>query len=73
MKTLKVIITDADNEKKVVDLLQKLQSENAILFQEITRGNESEPATEDQIQEMIDEAELAPYYSEKEAKKILNL
>jgi hypothetical protein len=37
------------------------------------RSKEATPATEEQVQEIIDEAELGPYYSEKEAKKILNL
>jgi hypothetical protein len=47
-----------------------------IVFQEHNADaspKKSTPATDEQVQEIIDEAELSPYYSEKEAKDILNL
>jgi glyoxylate carboligase len=72
MKTFSVKVLEDSNVEKVANLLQQLALENVIEYQQIME-DEAEPATEDQIQEIIDEAELAPYYSEKEAKKILNL
>ncbi len=74
MKTFLVkVLQDAD-QGMVTALLKKMAAEKTIEFQETTQGfDEAEPATEDQIQEIIDESELGPYYSEKEAKDILNL
>lgn len=75
MKTFKITVQQEANHIKVMELLQKLALEGIIEYQESTGDDSQEPhaATENQVQEMIDEAELGPYYSEKEAKQILNL
>lgn len=74
MKTFLVkVLQDAD-QGAVTAMLKKMAAEKTIEFEETSLDfNEPEPATDDQVQEIIDEAELGPYYSEKEAKDILNL
>lgn len=62
-----------------MDVLQSLQRKGTLVFEEELTNQEhhhseaATPATEEQVQEIIDEAELGPYYSEQEAKKILHL
>jgi len=74
MKTFTIKVQQESNYTRVTELLQKLASEQTIEYQETTSDlKEGEPATENQVQEIIDEAELGPYYSEDEAKKILHL
>ncbi|MCF0073327.1 hypothetical protein LZD49_22810 [Dyadobacter sp. CY261] len=76
MKTYRVKAVRESEEKLVSDILQNLQRKGTIVFEEEqpeSRSKETTPATDEQVQEIIDEAELSPYYSEKEAKKILNL
>ena len=74
MKTFLVkVLRDAD-QGMVTAMLKKMAAEKTIEFEEtILNFSEPESATEDQVQEIIDESELGPYYSEKEAKDILNL
>ena len=76
MKTFHIEITSQSDEQEVTDILHDLQNKGLIKFNENT-GLEGDgkpvPATEDQVQEIIEEAELGPYYSDKEAKNILNL
>ncbi|WP_353721621.1 hypothetical protein [Dyadobacter sp. 676] len=76
MKTYRVKAVRESDENVVLDILQNLQRQGTIVFEEEqfqNRAKEAAPATEEQVQEIIDEAELGPYYSEKEAKKILHL
>ena len=76
MKTFQVKITRQSETEVIEKVLENLQLRGLIEFEEINnagRFDKTTPATEEQVQEIIDEAELAPYYSEKEAKDILNL
>jgi hypothetical protein len=79
MKTYRVKAVRETEENLVLDILQNLQRKGTIVFEEehfegkSNRSKEATPATEEQVQEIIDEAELGPYYSEQEAKKILHL
>jgi hypothetical protein len=74
MKTFRIEIKEESNYEKVITALRTLESEGIIKFEETRQDtDEAEPATEDQVQEIIAESELGPYYSEKEAKEILNL
>ena len=74
MKTFTIKVPQESNYTRVTELLQKLASEQTIEYHETTSDlKEAEPATENQVQEIIDEAELGPYYSEEEAKQILHL
>ena len=75
MKTYQIkVLADSDIEM-VQNLLSDLKQKGTIEFSEatLTETKEAEPASEDQVQEIIEEAELGPYYSDKEAKEILNL
>ncbi|WP_149239960.1 hypothetical protein [Dyadobacter sp. 32] len=72
MKTFKINLVEDFKYDKLIAALQSLADEGIIVFEE-TNENEPEPATEDQVQEIIEESELGPYYTEKEAKDILNL
>ena len=75
MKTYQIkVLADSDIEM-VKNLLNDLVHKGTIEFSEagIAETEEAEPASEEQIQEIIEESELGPYYSEKEAKEILNL
>ncbi|SDF00813.1 hypothetical protein SAMN04487996_108186 [Dyadobacter soli] len=80
MKTYRVKAVRESEEQLVLEVLQNLQRKGTIVFEEEQDGKQAwtspkaaTPATEEQVQEIIDEAELIPYYSEQEAKKILNL
>lgn len=74
MKTFRIHLQDSSNYNEVLVVLQKLSNEGIIKFQETDEGfEEAESATEDQVREIIDESEIGPYYSEQEAKQILNL
>ncbi|MGG7663022.1 hypothetical protein [Dyadobacter sp. BHUBP1] len=76
MKTYRVKTILESEEQSVLEILQNLQLKGTIVFEEEPiepRSKATTPATEEQVQEIIDEAELIPYYSEQEAKKILHL
>lgn len=76
MKTYRVKAVRESDEQLVSEILQNLQRKGTIVFEQERLQNgakEATPATDEQVQEIIDEAELSPYYSEQEAKKILNL
>lgn len=81
MKTYRVKAVRESEEQLVLEILQNLQRKGTIVFEEEqpdgkhenTSSKAAAPATEEQVQEIIDEAELIPYYSEQEAKKILHL
>lgn len=84
MKTYRVKAVRESEEQLVFEIFQNLQRKGTIVFEEeqadpnatlpdSKRPKAATPATEEQVQEIIDEAELIPYYSEQEAKKILHL
>ncbi|HWV33497.1 MAG TPA: hypothetical protein VN038_27775 [Dyadobacter sp.] len=76
MKTYRVKAVRETEEQLVFEILRNLQQKGTIVFEEEPiepRPKATTPATEEQVQEIIDEAELIPYYSEQEAKKILHL
>ena len=77
MKTYRIEIPDGANDDLVFKLLQTLENKGFIKFHSESSGDDSSenttPATEEQVQEIIEEAELGPYYSDKEARDILNL
>ena len=77
MKTYRVKAVRESEEQLVLEILQNLQRKGTIVFEEEqgngTSSKAATPATEEQVQEIIDEAELMPYYTEQEAKKILHL
>lgn len=71
MKILEITILKEQDSQKVMQLLQELQNKKLIQIQD----NESTPLilSHEQIEEIIDESELGPFYSEEEAKAILHL
>jgi hypothetical protein len=71
MKTYHIKLLTNAGEEIVTRVLSELSQRGMIEFSET--DEEAVPASEDQVQEIIEEAELTPYYSENEAKKILNL
>ena len=71
MKTYQLIIPAERNEDKVMSLLNELVVQNAIELKQV--NNYAVSANEEQIEEMIEEAALGPYYTDKEARKILNI
>lgn len=71
MKTYTITILQADAENDITAALTQWQSSGRIRFSE--NHEAAEPVSEEQAQEMIDEAEIGPYYSEEEAKKILKI
>lgn len=79
MKTYRVKAARESEELLVLEILQNLERKGTIVFEEeqpdaaYSRSKAATPATEEQVQEIIDEAELMPYYTEQEAKKILHL
>lgn len=76
MKTYRVKAVRESEEQLVLEILQNLQRKGTIVFEEEhpeKSAKAATPATEEQVQEIIDEAELMPYYTEQEAKKILHL
>ncbi len=54
-----------------MQLLNGLVDENIIELQQI--NNYAKSANEEQVEEMIEEAALGPYYTDKEARRILNI
>lgn len=80
MKTYRVKAARESEETLVLEILQNLERKGTIVFDEEQpnagasgSSKAATPATEEQVQEIIDEAELIPYYTEQEAKKILHL
>lgn len=76
MKTYQIKILTETEIESVENILNELALKGAIEFHEITASGEDQKsvaASEDQIEEIIDESEIGPYYSEQEAKDILNL
>jgi hypothetical protein len=77
MKTFKIHAIDATNTELVEKILDTLVQRGLISLQseysDTEYSEKATPATEEQVQEIIEEAELGPYYSEKQAKEILNL
>ncbi|QRR01871.1 hypothetical protein [Dyadobacter sandarakinus] len=76
MKSFHVKAVKESDEEMVTAILRGLQKKGWIVLADDeahTPSEELTPATEEQVQEIIDEAELGPFYSEKEAKNILNL
>ncbi|TLV01037.1 hypothetical protein [Dyadobacter luticola] len=76
MKTFKVRVTRDSEDELIEKVLETMERRGAITFEELNQDKnlqKTTPATDEQVQEIIDEAELIPYYSEKEAKDILNL
>lgn len=69
MKTFQLTILKDNDE--VLRVLNELVAKQLIEFKETT--DDVVAPSEDQVQEIIDESELGPYYSEKDAKDILNL
>ncbi|MCF0053257.1 hypothetical protein LXM25_24515 [Dyadobacter sp. LJ53] len=76
MKTFHVEVMNESEEELITKILENLKQKGMINFFEDhndAASNKPVSASEEQVQEIIDEAELGPYYSEKEAKNILNL
>ena len=77
MKTYQIKIMNDTEQESVENILRDLVQKGTIEFNEVTASQEENAkphaATEDQIEEIIDESEIGPYYSEKEAKDILKL
>ena len=77
MKLFKITAVDASNTEMVEKILDTLVQRGLIHMESEYSGLESteeaKPASEDQVQEMIEEAELGPFYSDKQAKEILNV
>lgn len=76
MKTYRVKTIRPSDDELVLNILRSLENKGIIVFEEEHSpgsAKKSAPATEEQVQEIIDEAELGAYYSEEEARKILNL
>ena len=76
MKTFRIKILNDETEGHVRQLLAELEANGSIQLSEdqweATPDRRTE-VSENQAQEMIEEAELGPYYSEKEAKDILKI
>ena len=76
MKTFHIEVANDSEEELITKILENLQQKGMIHFSEIPEHESAARpmrASEEQVHEIIDEAELGPYYSEKEAKDILNL
>ena len=76
MKTYQIKILTETEQENIENFLSDLALKGTIEFDEITVSQDDQksvPASEDQIEEIIDESEIGPYYTEKEAKDILNL
>ncbi len=74
MKTFLVKVLAESDLKRFTELLQELSDQKVLEFREADKElDEPEEATEEQVQEIIDESEIGPYYSEDDAKKILHL
>ena len=76
MKTYQIKILTETEQENIENFLNDLALKGTIEFDEINVSQDDQksvPASEDQVEEIIDESEIGPYYSEKEAKDILNL
>ena len=76
MKTFQIKVLAETDQELVENILRDLANKGTIEFSEgnfSQENNKPHAATEDQIDEIIDESEIGPYYSEKEAKDILKL
>jgi hypothetical protein len=76
MKTFQIKILNDETEGHVRQLLAELESKGSIQLTESQwepTPDRRKEATENQVQEIIEESELGPYYSEEEAKDILKL
>ncbi|MCE7065648.1 hypothetical protein [Dyadobacter sp. CY326] len=74
MKTFHIEVIKESEQELIKQVLASLKQKGMIDFKETSAHvAESVPASDEQVQEIIEEAELAPFYSEKEAKNILNL
>jgi len=76
MKTFHVKAINDSDDNLAEQILITLKNKGMIDFWEINPADnteEAKPATEEQVQEIIDESELGPFYTEKEAKDILDL
>ena len=77
MKTYQIKILNDTEQKSVENILHELVQKGTIEFNELTVPQEENAkphaATEDQVDEIIEESEIGPYYSEAEAKDILKL
>ena len=75
MKTLQLKILAVKDEEMVTTLLNDLVQKGVIEFSAVSdyQLNKSTPVSEDQAQEIIEESEIGPYYSEQDAKNILNI
>ena len=71
MKTLKITILTEHEFQKVMQVLQELKNKKLIRIQD----KESTPLilSYEQMEEIIDESELGPFYSKEEARAILHL
>lgn len=70
MKTYLINIAEANSEK-VLEVLNSLADQN--LLEMKVYNTPAVNASDDQIDEMIDESELGPYYTEEEARRILRI
>ena len=75
MKTFQVKVLAQNNEETVINMLTELANKGIIEFEDgsDSKPEKSVPVSEDQAQEIIEESEIGPYYSEKDAKDILNI
>jgi deoxyxylulose-5-phosphate synthase len=74
MKTFLIKVLSDSNNAMITSMLKKLASERVITFEEaVLSGGTGSPISEEQGREMIDQAELGPYYTTQEAKKILKI
>jgi hypothetical protein len=74
MKTFLIKVLSDSNNTMVTSMLKKLVSDKVIEFEEtIPPAGKGSPISEEQSREMIDQAELGPYYTTQEAKNILKI
>jgi len=71
MKTSQITILTEKDADKVLNVLNGLGAAGMIKI--IENATNTVPPSYDQVEEMIDESELSPYYSEDEIKQILHL
>lgn len=71
MKTFQITVLTETDYDKVRQILQDLELQKLIEFKETAHA--AAAPSDEQIDEIIDESELGPYYSEEEAKSILHL
>lgn len=76
MKTYQIILLQEEQESVVSNVLKDLAGKGMIQFSETdspTTTNPLKDVSEAQTQEIIEESEIGPYYTEQEAKDILHL